>query len=279
MRIVTGRAEMASIPGHGSGLVPTMGALHQGHLALIQRAKEENERVTVSIFVNPTQFAPHEDFTRYPRPFEQDVEAAGSAGADLIFAPSVEEMYPRKTTVIRVLEVSDRWEGETRPTHFEGVATVVGKLLHLTRPDSVYFGQKDFQQCAVIRRMIEDLHWPVRLVVCPTIREPDGLAMSSRNRYLSAHERQTAPLIYRVLQDVRRDLLAGVPPSQAAHMGRKELEDNGLRVDYLTLVDEETLVPVEKISKKVAILVAARIGNVRLLDNLIVDGSPELSGS
>lgn len=267
--MVIRRIEDVPAPTKSRGFVPTMGALHEGHLSLIRASKRENEETVVSVFVNPTQFGPNEDFAKYPRMLERDTELAIGAGADWIFAPTPEEMYPRKTTFVRVSEVTETYEGASRPGHFDGVATVVLKLFNIVRPHRAYFGQKDLQQCAVIRRMVEDLNVPLKLSIEPTLREADGLAMSSRNAYLSPQERATAPLIYATLIELRDRLRDGAD-SAALEDARRRLSDSGFVLDYLDLLDSGTMQPTKEVGERAAIAVAARLGSTRLIDNLLL---------
>jgi pantoate--beta-alanine ligase len=252
------------------GFVPTMGALHEGHLELMRQARAVCEQVAISIFVNPTQFGPNEDFTKYPRTEERDLELAASVGVDLAYIPSVESMYARTTTRIEVDGVSSRWEGEFRPGHFTGVATVVGKLFHRVPATDAFFGKKDFQQCAVIRRMVEDLDFPIRLHWIDTYREPDGLAMSSRNRYLSVEERAIAPHLYRILRKCVEEFLLKPEVGPMISRAIEELQGYGFRVQYLGLVDSQTLEPLEQFKAGSALIVAAFLGNTRLIDNITV---------
>ncbi len=229
------------------GLVPTMGALHAGHLSLVRRARGECESVAVSIFVNPTQFAAGEDFETYPRSLEDDCAKLEAAGVDLLFAPTPEEMYtPGATTFVEVPGIGDRLDGASRPGHFRGVATVVAKLFHIVGPDRAYFGQKDAAQIAVLGAMIRDLNFPVRLVACPIVREPDGLAMSSRNRYLSPQNRRRALILHRALQAACELLEAGEIRSDILQSAllRVFSEDESVRLDYAAIVDPRTLLPV-----------------------------------
>ena len=249
-----------------------MGAFHEGHLSLMRQAKNESDCLVVSLFVNPTQFGPNEDFTLYPRDERRDAALAKSAGVDILFAPSDGEIYPRKTTIVSVKDVSDRWEGAHRPGHFEGVATVVCKLFNIVQPDRAYFGLKDLQQCAVIRRMVEDLDIPVTLQFFPTVREADGLALSSRNAYLNAEERAKAPRLFEVLSTAAGKFrLSGVRLTEVAEeleKGRANLEAEGFKVDYLAVVDTMVLQPKDFPAKGDSIIVAARIGETRLIDNI-----------
>ncbi len=257
------------------GCVPTMGALHAGHASLIQRAREECSCVVATIFVNPTQFGPNEDFSRYPRTLEADLEICRQAGADLVFTPSTSDMYSQDAeTIVRVNRLSTVLEGAQRPGHFDGVTTVVSKLFLITEPDRAYFGQKDFQQQLIIRRMVRDLNFPVQIVTCPIVREPDGLAMSSRNRYLSPTERRTATAISQALW-FAESLAAqpgNSPDSVAKALHQRLTSVPGIELQYALLADPETLAeipPHTPISTAVA-LVAARVGTTRLLDNHIL---------
>lgn len=270
MKIVRTIAELPLDLTKSTGLVPTMGALHEGHLELMRISAQENDLSIASIFVNPTQFAPHEDFHKYPRNLERDAELAASAGIDLVFAPSVEEMYPRKTTRIEVDEVTALWEGERRPGHFTGVATIVGKLFNIVRPTRAYFGWKDLQQCLTIRRMVEDLNFPLALRLIDTIRESDGLAMSSRNAYLSSEDRRKAPALYESLLLLRDTIVIDSEKFEATlASAHKSLQARGFEVEYLDWISLETLRPVRSVSfGESAIIIAARLGTTRLIDNL-----------
>lgn len=255
----------------GLGLVPTMGFLHEGHLSLVRRAKAECGNAAVSIFVNPTQFAPHEDFTRYPRALEQDLERVDAAGADLVFAPEAAEIYPQGfDTRIDVGQVATRLEGAVRPHHFGGVATVVAKLLNITQPTRAYFGQKDAQQCVVIRQLVRDLDIPCEIVVCPTVREADGLAMSSRNAYLTPDQRTHASVLYRALKAAEARYLAGETRADvlraAVHETLAEAAADG--VDYVSLADPDTLEELEAARGGALVSLAVRFGATRLIDNL-----------
>ena len=258
------------------GLVPTMGALHDGHLSLVRQARADSETMAASIFVNPSQFGPNEDFAKYPRSFERDLRLLEENGADLVFAPPPEEVYPSGfDTWIEPGSVAEGMEGAARPGHFRGVATVVAKLFTITLPDRAYFGQKDGQQVAVIRKMNADLNLGVDVVVMPTIREPDGLALSSRNAYLTPEERETAPAVYRALcaaEDVwRRGEKDAARIQRAAQniLGRETLID---AVDYVSVVDAETMRPVATVhgGESAMIAIAVRLGSVRLIDNVIL---------
>ncbi len=279
MQIVTAISDMQSLAGslrtEGKkiGFVPTMGFLHEGHLSLMRKAREENDVVFVSIFVNPAQFGPAEDLARYPRDAEGDRTKCASAGADVLFMPQTPEMYPEKPVVFVTVEgISDILEGAIRPGHFRGVATVVAKLFHIVKPHRAYFGQKDFQQCVVIRRMVRGLDLDVDVVVRPTVREPDGLAMSSRNSYLSSEERRKATVLYRALKAGEELIRSGVhePEKVRQKMRAVLLLEKGIEIDYAEVADPETLIPLESVRDRLVLLVAARIGNTRLIDNLLV---------
>jgi pantoate--beta-alanine ligase len=255
------------------GFVPTMGAFHEGHLSLMRKAKAECGYVVVSLFVNPTQFGPNEDFKRYPRTPASDKEKAESAAVDLLWTPSAEEMYPAPyRTFVEVEALGRRWEGASRPGHFRGVATVVAKLLQAVRPDRLYLGRKDYQQTRVIGQMIRDLHFDTAVRLIPTLREADGLAMSSRNQHLSPDDRKAAPVLYSALRQAKR--LVG----QGERHGEKILKEveSVIRseprasLDYVALCDPETLEPVDRLKEKAVLLLAVKIGPVRLIDNLLL---------
>ncbi len=254
-------------------LVPTMGALHEGHLSLMRMAKEKADKVVVSIFVNPKQFGPNEDFDAYPRTLEQDTFKVGMAGGHAVFAPSVAEMYPDGfSTTVSVTGVSEGLCGGARPGHFDGVATVVTKLLLVALPDIAIFGEKDYQQLMVIRRFVTDLGIPVRIVGAPIVREVDGLAMSSRNAYLTDGQRGTANRLNWTLRQVAEDLKAGRPVAEAVAAGTAELDRHGFApVDYLELRDADTLAPLDALDRPARLLVAARLGDTRLIDNIPVE--------
>lgn len=254
-------------------MVPTMGALHDGHLTLIRQALDLADRVVATVFVNPTQFGPNEDLSRYPRQEAKDAESLDGAGCHLLFTPKVEEMYPDGfATTITVKGVSQPLEGAFRPGHFDGVATVVAKLLMQGRPDFALFGEKDWQQLAVIRRMAKDLDLPVQIVGVPTVREADGLALSSRNTYLSPEERATAPILYQALQAIAAGLAAGKAPEELCHRAAADILAGGFAsVDYIDVRDAETMAKVLKLARPARILAAARLGTTRLIDNLGVE--------
>jgi pantoate--beta-alanine ligase len=255
------------------GLVPTMGALHEGHLSLVRAAQANGHAVAVSIFVNPTQFGPKEDFTAYPRTFDEDCKTLETAGVEVVFAPSAEEMYPPgSSTFVEVEGLSDRLDGASRPGHFRGVATVVAKLLNIFAPERAYFGQKDAAQVAVLRKMVRDQHFPVHLVVCPTVREPDGLAMSSRNRNLSAEERRQALVLSRALLSVQQLVEGGERDSKKLIAGALRVlgGEPGVQVDYFRIVDPDTLEDVAGAHQGALVAVAARVGVTRLIDNSLL---------
>jgi pantoate--beta-alanine ligase len=254
------------------GLVPTMGALHQGHLSLVRAAQASCDAVAVSIFVNPTQFGPKEDFAGYPRSLEQDCQILEAAGVDLVFAPSAAEMYPRgASTFVEVAGPSERLDGASRPGHFRGVATVVAKLLHIFAPDRAFFGQKDAAQIAVLRKMVRDLQFAVHLEVCPTVREPDGLALSSRNSYLNDEQRRRALVLYRALLTIQKQVQDGEHDVAKLIAGGLRIlaEEPAVGVDYFSIVDPETLEDVPEVRPGAALAaVAALVGTTRLIDNL-----------
>jgi pantoate--beta-alanine ligase len=255
-------------------LVPTMGAMHEGHFSLIRRAREECGYLVVSIFVNPTQFAPNEDYEAYPRAPDEDLAVCELLGADAVFAPSAAEMYAEGArTEVTVRELSETLCGASRPTHFTGVCTVVAKLFHIVAPDRAYFGAKDFQQAVIIRRMVRDLNFPVEVVVCPTVRESDGLAASSRNAYLSAAQRRQAPALHEALQLAER--LIGEGQAAAAEVIAAMKEQIARKapdgeIDYIRIVDPESLRDVEEVKGPVLAALAVRLGPARLIDNLLI---------
>lgn len=260
-------------------LVPTMGALHAGHESLLNRAREHTENLAVSIFVNPTQFGPREDFNRYPRPLERDLAMCESAGAKLVFLPNLEEIYPpdQPDIVIDLPQLTSILEGKHRPGHFKGVCQIVAKLFNIVTPDVAFFGQKDFQQLRVLTAMVETLNWPIEMIGCPTIREPDGLAMSSRNQYLSPDERQRALSISRALFTAQDEVKAGIrQTNRLTATMQKILLDQGtlgrvpISIDYVAAVDPITLKNADLLDRPVVLALAARVGTTRLIDNIIV---------
>jgi pantoate--beta-alanine ligase len=255
------------------GFVPTMGALHEGHLSLVREAKKRAKCVVVSIFVNPTQFAPNEDLAKYPRTLEKDSQMLETEGVDVLFVPSAEEMYGAdSTTWVTVGELGERNEGRMRPGHTRGVATVVAKLFNIVQPDFAFFGQKDAAQLAVVRRMTRDLRFPIEIVGCPIIREADGLAMSSRNVYLSPEERKKGLVLYRALRAAESTFKSGETTTSAiTAAAKKEFDREGVTPDYIELLDPETLEPLSEIKTSALLAVAAKIGATRLLDNVLLN--------
>jgi pantoate--beta-alanine ligase len=260
---------------HVVGLVPTMGALHEGHLSLIRRAKADCSRVYASIFLNPTQFGPNEDLSKYPRTFERDVEQLTDAGVDVLFAPDAKEIYPAEfRTYVNVEGLSEKLEGKSRPGHFRGVATVVLKLLEIVQPQFAYFGRKDAQQVRILQQMAGDLNLNVEIIVCPIVREPDGLALSSRNTYLNSEERHAATALRRALGEARRELEIGTRDAlQLQTAIRRVLSSEPLaRADYVEIVDAESFEPVARIGgRPVYALLAVFVGKTRLIDNLLIE--------
>lgn len=262
--------------GHGTvALVPTMGALHEGHLALVRAAKRICNTVVVSIFVNPLQFGPNEDFDRYPRMLKEDVTSLEREGVGIVFAPRVDDIYPQGSanTFVEVGGVGERLDGKSRPGHFRGVATIVAKLFHIVGPDVALFGQKDAAQVAVLKSMVRDLNFSLKLVVCPTVRENDGLALSSRNRYLTAQERAQATALYRSLCAARDAAKRGV--ADPAELRRTMLqiveEQPSVAVEYAEVVDPNTLLPVHDLAAGALLAIAAHVGKTRLIDNLLIE--------
>ncbi len=281
MRVITTAAEMQAVcrellrSGKSLGLVPTMGALHEGHLSLVRAARAHNQAVAASIFVNPLQFGPSEDFSKYPRTFDRDKQLLEAEKVDLVFAPSAEEMYPKgAVTTVYVAELSEKLDGKSRPGHFKGVTTVVAKLFEIVRPDRAYFGQKDAAQVAVIRKMVRDLNVDIELVICPIVREPDGLALSSRNAYLTPEQRKQALVLYRSLTRVQTFADRGERSSAALIEAGKQViaDEPGARLDYFEIVDPNTLDPVPDISHGALVAVAAWVGTTRLIDNIVLHG-------
>jgi len=259
--------------GRTLGLVPTMGALHEGHMSLVTAAKTDCDAVAVSIFVNPAQFSPNEDYAAYPRTFEEDCRKLEQAGVDLVFAPAAEEMWPVfNTTFVEPGEIATRLDGASRPGHFRGVATIVARLFNIVQPDRAYFGQKDAAQIAVLRHIVRDLNFSVHLIVCPIVREPDGLAMSSRNRYLSTPQRERALVLHQALAAAEKLATSG---ELSAEVIRHRLQTSlaaasDVRPDYVAVVDPDTLLPVQDVSAGALVAVAAWVGTTRLIDNLVL---------
>lgn len=265
------------------GFVPTMGALHEGHLSLVRASKQECDLTIVSIFVNPTQFGPTEDFSKYPRTTGEDATLLEGVAADVLFLPTPSEIYPEgASTSVDVGEIGTIFEGEIRPTHFAGVATVVASLLNITQPDITYFGQKDLQQVAVLKKMTRDLHFPIKISVCATVRESDGLAMSSRNRYLSPEDRNESLLLNRTLIHVETSIRSGISLSDCILSGKKFFAENAktAKLDYLSIVSPETFQISSSFneSETVGVIIAAKVGTTRLIDNILVSDENSASG-
>ena len=255
------------------GLVPTMGALHDGHLSLMRAAKSKCDAVAVSIFVNPLQFGPTEDLAKYPRTFDHDVQLLEKESVDILFAPTPAEMYtPGAVTYVTVEGLSDKLCGKSRPGHFRGVATVVAKLFHIVEPDLAFFGQKDAAQATIIRRMVRDLNLPIEIAVCPIVREPDGLAMSSRNVYLSPQDRKSATVLNRSLTEVKQRFDQGERNATALIKAAKKVlaQEPTVRLDYFEIVDPSTLDPAPKLTGPALVAVAAVVGTTRLIDNILL---------
>jgi len=268
------QARQARAENHIIGLVPTMGALHAGHLSLVERARRECSPVIASIFVNPKQFGPNEDFSKYPRTFESDSEKLEHAGVDFLFAPEPREIYPDGfATYVNVDGLSEKLEGRSRPGHFRGVTTVVMKLLQIVQPNFAYFGRKDAQQSRLITQMARDLNLDTRIVVCPPVREPDGLALSSRNVYLNAEERKAATVLHRALGAAKSELATGVRDALQLQtvLQRTLAAERAVRVDYAEIVDAQTFDPVIRVSKPCYVLLAVFVGKTRLIDNLYIE--------
>ena len=278
--IAEGRAACRAVRASGKrlGLVPTMGALHEGHLSLVRAARAQCDAVAVSIFVNPTQFGPKEDLAKYPRPFDRDCRLLEKEGVEILFAPAVEEIYPKsnsnaEVTWVVVEGLSEKLDGRSRPGHFRGVTTIVSKLFHILEPEAAFFGQKDAAQLAVIRRMVRDLNFAVEIVACPIVRESDGLAMSSRNAYLDGEERRHALVLQRSLQETRQRFQAGERTAARLIAAAMEVLARVPQValDYFEIVDPETLDPVEQVSQRTLVAVAAYVGSTRLIDNTVLN--------
>jgi pantoate--beta-alanine ligase len=278
MKIITSPSDMQAFSrgvrraGKRLGFVPTMGALHAGHLSLVKMARAQSDCVVVSIFVNPLQFGPTEDFGKYPRTFERDCQLLEAEGVDVVFAPSVEAMYPAgaKTTV-EVSEISDRLDGRSRPGHFKGVTTVVSKLFNIVQPDFAFFGQKDAAQVAILRRMVRDLNFDLQIIVGPIVRESDGLAMSSRNAYLSPEERKQALVLHRALMKVCEAAQTERNVQKLLDAGKQVIAgEPAAKLDYFEIIDPETLEPVSDLSRGALVAVAAWFGTTRLIDNVVL---------
>jgi pantoate--beta-alanine ligase len=279
MRVIRGVRQMQNVAlsarrsGKTIGLVPTMGALHEGHLSLIRQARRDNDLVVVSIFVNPAQFGPGEDFKKYPRNLVKDAKLCRAEGADIIFYPDKKEVYPPGyRTYIEVEGLSDVLCGRSRPGHFKGVATIVAKFFNIVQPDTAYFGQKDAQQSVIIKRMAEDMNMPVKVMVMPTVREPGGLALSSRNTYLNSKQKRDAFILSRSLDFAGYLIRNGLRDTNRIIVAMKKLicKKRSISVDYISIVDYETLEPLKRIKGKCLIALAARVGKTRLIDNIVV---------
>jgi pantoate--beta-alanine ligase len=278
MQVLSGipeiRAALRELRMNGSvGFVPTMGALHAGHRSLMQAARQRCAVAIASIFVNPTQFAPNEDFSRYPRSLEEDCRMLEAEGVDLVFTPTEDAMYPQdSSTFVEVAGIGNRLDGASRPGHFRGVATVVAKLFHIVQPDFAFFGQKDAAQLAVLRQMVRDLNLAVEMIACPTVREPDGLAMSSRNRYLSNAERREALSLHRALEAAKTLAEHGEYRAMILleAMSSSLQQESGVRLDYVALVDPDTLLPREDVRSGALLAIGAYVGATRLIDNILL---------
>ncbi len=280
MRVIETVADLKAVirmqkkTGKSIGLVPTMGYLHEGHISLVKTSIHDNDFTIISVFVNPTQFGPNEDYSNYPRSIEKDSRMAAAAGADIIFAPSAKEMYPEGySTFVNVEGITEIMCGKSRPGHFRGVATVVLKLLNIVEPDNAYFGQKDAQQVAVIKRMTKDLNMNSKIIVCPIVREQDGLALSSRNLYLNSEERKAALVLSKSLFEVENQIKNGERSKEKIieTIKRSISEEKLANIDYVTIVDADTLNEISRIDRKVLIALAVKIGGTRLIDNVIVE--------
>ncbi len=255
------------------GLIPTMGALHIGHISLIEAAKKKCDFVVVSIFVNPTQFSPDEDLEKYPRPIEADLKICQDLNVDIVFTPTPEVMYPAQIlTWIDVEKLTEPLCGRSRPGHFKGVTTVCAKLFNIVTPDFAFFGQKDAQQAIIIKRMVADLNMPLEIIICPTVREPNGLAISSRNRYLTQDQKKDATLIYKSLQKCDQMIDNNTNAEQIIHQMRKTLQQApDIKIEYISILNADTLEPVDKASGTILAAIAVKIGNTRLIDNILID--------
>ena len=256
------------------GFVPTMGSLHIGHISLIEAAKKQTDFVVVSIFVNPTQFGPGEDFEKYPRPLDADLDICRKTGVDVVFTPTQDQMYPNQNfTFVTVGKLTEGLCGRFRPGHFRGVTTICAKLFNIVMPDKAFFGQKDAQQSIVIKQMVSDLNMPLEIVVCPTVRRPDGLAVSSRNEYLTEQERKDAAFIYKSLQQCREMIQGGITDVEQVidQMQKVLLQISSIKIEYVSIVDAKTLQPLKDAQGQILAAVAVRIGQTRLIDNILVD--------
>jgi pantoate--beta-alanine ligase len=278
---VTNVSKEAHRAGKRVGFVPTMGALHAGHLSLVRTARTQSDVVIASVFVNPKQFGPNEDFSKYPRNVEKDSAMLAAEKTDYLFLPSVEEMYPAgATSWVTVEGLSEKLDGRSRPGHFNGVTTVVAKLFNIVQPDFAFFGQKDAAQVAVVSKMVRDLNFDVRIVVCPIVRESDGLAMSSRNAYLNPEQRKQALVLYRSLMRVQTLADRGEGSSDRLKIAGEQVmsEESAVKLDYFEIVNRDTLDPVSDISGGALVAVAAHVGSTRLIDNIVLTGKGEAEG-
>jgi len=276
IELIRSLVKAARSGGKKVGLVPTMGALHVGHISLIEAAVQKCDFVVVSIFVNPTQFGPGEDFEKYPRPLDTDLEICRKAGTDVVFAPTPGQMYPAENiTWVNVEKLTESLCGRSRPGHFRGVTTVCTKLFNIVAPDIAYFGQKDAQQAIVIKRMAADLNMPLEIVICPTVREPNGLAVSSRNKYLTEQQKKDAANIYKSLQKCRQMIDAGVTETTKIITGMSKILQQvpSIEIEYISIVDAETLRNIDRIAGKALAAIAVKIGPARLIDNILVDAA------
>ena len=278
IKSVRSNVAAACSKGKKIGFVPTMGAFHIGHISLIEAAVKKSDFVVVSIFVNPTQFGPGGDFEKYPRTLDADLEICRNAGVDLVFAPTKEQMYPEENlTWVNVEKLTDSLCGQFRTEHFRGVATVCAKLFNIVAPDIAFFGQKDAQQVTVIKRMVADLNMPLKIVVCPTVRQPDGLAVSSRNQYLTEQQKKDATYVYKSLQKCQEMIDAGITDSRKIITQMRKIlsQAPSIKIEYISIVDAETLQTIDHITGKVLAAVAVRIGPARLIDNILVDANKQ----
>lgn len=278
-RIMKGTSKDFMLQGKTVGLVPTMGALHEGHISLVRRARQENDITVVSVFVNPMQFGPTEDFEKYPRDIQGDIEKLQHVGADIVFMPEIASMYPEGfSTHIDVEKISEKLCGVFRPGHFRGVATVVAKLLNITKPTRAYFGQKDYQQTVIIKNMVRDLDMDIDIIVCPTIREPDGLAVSSRNAYLDERQREAASVIYQSILEASELIKSGIMNTirVTGAIREKLLHEPAVTdIEYCGAYDSTTLEELSEIKEDVLLSVAVKIGKTRLIDNMLVNLNQE----
>lgn len=274
IRSIRNIVKQAHSKGKSVGLVPTMGALHRGHISLIEKAAKQSDFVVVSIFVNPTQFGPKEDFKKYPKPVQIDLKTCRKAGADVVFIPSAKEMYPQKNlTWVNVEKLSQGLCGRFRPGHFKGVATVCAKLFNIVQPDIAFFGQKDAQQAIIIKQMVADLNLPLEIIICPTIREKTGLAMSSRNQYLSPQEKIDAACLYKSLLKCRQMAADGITDTKKiiSQMRKIISAAASAKIEYIEIVDAKTLEPIKIIDRLALAALAVRVGSTRLIDNILID--------